>query len=95
MLTENLEKIVRDGKGFHEFKRTSGVAEFPDHFARFIKSFGEVYFWKKGNFHVITRAQHAKEILTSPAYTAARGSFFVSRMPDLVLGLVQDFFGVV
>lgn len=95
MLTENLEKIVRDGKGFHEFKRTSGVAEFPDHFARFIKSFGEVYFWKKGNFHVITRAQHAKEILTSPAYTADRGSFFVSRMPDLDLGLVQDFFGVV
>ena len=88
-------KIVRSGPSFHDFKRVSDVAEFPDAFSRMVKSYGEVYFWEKGNFHVITKAQHAKEILTSPDYSANRGAFFISRMPNLDLRLIQDFFGVV
>lgn len=87
--------ITRSGFGFHDFKRKSSTAEFPTAFVDYIRSYGEVYFWEKGNFHVITKALHAKEILTSDAFSADRGSFFVSRMPNLDLRLIGDFFSVV
>lgn len=93
--TMTTEKIVKSGPSFHDFKRNSDVSEFPDAFTNMIKSYGETYFWEKGNFHVVTRASHAREILTSPDYSADRGAFFVSRMPNLDLRLIQDFFGVV
>ena len=70
--------IIRDGGGFHEFKRNCNVAEFPNGFPNYIKSFGEIYFWKKGNFHVITKAEHAKQVLMSKDFSADRGGFFVS-----------------
>lgn len=89
------EKAVRTGPSFHDFKRNSGVSEFPDAFSRMIMSYGETYFWEKGNFHVVTKAAHARDILTSPDYSADRGAFFISRMPNLDLRLIQDFFGVV
>jgi cytochrome P450 len=88
-------KITRTGTPFHDFKKQSGSLEFPTAFSNYIRSFGEIYFWEKGNFHVITKAQHAREILTSDAFSADRGSFFISRMPHLDLRLIQDFFGVV
>lgn len=90
-----MEKITRSGKSFHDFKKDADVGAFPDAFSKYVMSFGETYFWEKGNFHVITRASDAKQILTSPDYTADRGAFFVSRMPNMDLSLIQDFFGVV
>ena len=93
--TQNLQKIIKSGGSFHEFKKTSDVEHFPQAFTNYVKNFGEIYFWEKGNFHVITRADHAKEILTSSDYTADRGSFFISRMQKMDLGLIKDFFEVV
>ncbi len=90
-----LEIITRSGFGFHDFKRESSTAEFPTAFVDYVRSYGEVYFWEKGNFHVITKAVHAREVLTSDAFSADRGSFFVSRMPNLDLRLIGDFFAVV
>ena len=98
MTTETIEqtrRITKSGSGFHDFKKASGTEEFPQSFVDHVRSFGEIYFWEKGNFHVITRAAHAREILTSRAFSADRGSFFVSRMPNMDLSLIQDFFGVV
>lgn len=90
-----LTKIIKSGDSFHDFKKNSDVAQFPILFSQYVRSFGEIYFWEKGNFHIITRMDHAKEVLTSPAFSADRGSFFVSRMPKMDLSLIQDFFGVV
>lgn len=81
--------------GFHDFKKQSHVATFPDDFSMYIKSFGDIYFWEKGKFHVVTRVEHAKEVLNSSSFSADRGSFFISRMPNMNLNLVSDFFGVV
>ncbi len=92
---EQSRRITKSGAGFHDFKKASAPEDFPQKFVDHVRSFGEIYFWEKGNFHVITRAAHAREILTSRAFSADRGSFFVSRMPNLDLSLVQDFFGVV
>lgn len=88
-------KITKTGTSFLDFKKKATTADFPQAFSDYIRSFGDVYFWEKGNFHVITKAQDAKEILTGDAYSADRGSFFVSRMPNMDLRLIQDFFGVV
>lgn len=90
-----MTKVTKSGFPFHEFKKNTSTANFPNAFSDYIRSYGEVYFWEKGNFHVITKAQHAREILTSDAFSADRGSFFVSRMPNLDLRLIGDFFGVV
>ena len=86
---------IRSGYSFHEFKKESPVDIFPTTFADYIRSYGEIYFWEKGNFHVITKASHAKDILTSNDFSAGRGSFFVSRMPNMDLRLITDFFSVV
>lgn len=88
-------KVTKSGTSFLEFKKNTSTKDFPQAFSDYIRSFGETYFWEKGNFHVITKALDAKEILTSDAYSADRGAFFVSRMPNMDLRLIQDFFGVV
>ena len=90
-----MSKITRSGESFLDFKKRSKTADFPTSFCHYIQSFGETYFWEKGNFHVITKAHHAREILTSDAFSADRSSFFISRMPNLDLRLIEDFFGVV
>lgn len=90
-----MNKIIKSGPSFHDFKKNASTVNFPSSFSDYVRSYGEVYFWEKGNFHVITKAQHAREILTSDAYSADRGSFFVSRMPNLDLSLIDDFFKVV
>ena len=83
------------GLSFLDFKKQSSISEFPDAFSKYIKSFGETYYWEKGHFHVITRAEDARFVLTSPLFSADRGAFFISRMPDMDLSLIQDFFGIV
>lgn len=90
-----MQKIIKSGESFHSFKKNSDTINFPKQFTDYIKSFGEIYFWEKGNFHVITKASHAREILTSDSFTANRGPFFLSRMPQMDLSLIQDFFSVV
>lgn len=83
------------GISFFDVKKNSDVCEFPNIFSKYLKSFGDIYYWEKGNFHVITKASHAKEILTSSNFSANRAPFFISRMPGLNLELIQDFFSVV
>lgn len=80
---------------FLDFKKTSNPHTFHDDFSHYVKSFGDVYFWEKGGFHVVTNATAAKEVLTSPDFSADRGAFFISRMPNMDLRLIKDFFGVV
>lgn len=88
-------RITKSGESFHEFKKRSQVGAFPQAFSDYVKSYGEIYFWEKGNFHIITKSEHAREILLSDAFSADRGSFFISRMPNMDLSLIQDFFSVV
>ena len=58
-------------------------------------SHGGIYHWPQGGFHVITQADHAKEILVNPDFSADRSSFFISKMPDLDPSLIQDFFELI
>ena len=89
------KKVIKDGQGFHDFKRTANPFTFHNDFARYVRSFGDIYFWPKGNFHVITRAALAKQALEDPQISCDRSSFFLSRMPNLDLNLITDFFDVV
>ncbi|MCA9538782.1 MAG: cytochrome P450 [Myxococcales bacterium] len=88
-------KHVRSGQGFLDFKRKSDVSSFPNDFAHYIRSHGEIYHWPYGGFHVITRAADARAILASNKFTANRATFFVAKMPDVDLDLIGDFFQVV
>nr|BDT26912.1 cytochrome P450 [Bacteriovorax sp. HI3] len=83
------------GQSFLDFKKESNLKTFPQDFSNYITSFGDTYFWSKGNFHVVTRAADARMVLTSPEFSADRGGFFISRMPEMDLSLIQDFFGIV
>lgn len=80
---------------FLDFKKNSDPRTFPEDFSRYVSSFGEAFFWKQGGFHVITTADRARHVLTSTEFSADRGAFFISRMPNLDLHLIKDFFGVV
>lgn len=60
-----MENIVKDGQGFHDFKKKSDPKTFHYDFYKYVKSFGDIYFWPKGNFHVVTKASLAKEALTN------------------------------
>lgn len=83
------------GLSFLDFKKESNLKTFPQDFSDYITSFGATYFWEKGNFHVVTRAADARMVLTSSDFSADRGGFFISRMPEMDLSLIQDFFGIV
>lgn len=87
--------ITKTGTSFLDVKRNSTSAEFPALFTDYLGSLGDVYFWDKGHFHVVTKANLAREVLTSTDFSADRGNFFISRMPNMDLSLIQDFFGVV
>lgn len=67
----------------------------PEEFSQFLTEKGDIFWWEKGNFWVITSHEYAKNILTSADFTCNRSSFFISRMPNMDLNLIQDFFGVV
>jgi len=85
----------RSGKSFHDFKRESDVNTFPNVFAEYVSDQNKPYFWKGGNFHVVTDMNEAKDALTNNLLGADRSSFFLSRMPNMDLSLIQDFFSVV
>lgn len=87
--------IPDDAIGFHAFKRSADPRSFPEDFHEYLTSFGELYWWPKGNFHVVTRRDHGTEVLKSEAFSADRRPFFLTRMPNLDLSLVQVFFRVV
>ncbi len=87
--------LTASGKSFLDFKKESNIHSFPKDFSDYIKSFGDTYFWEKGNFHVVTKASDARIVLTSSEFSADRGGFFISRMPEMDLSLIQDFFGIV
>ena len=88
---DNLESVM----GFHSFKRNSAVESFPEDFTKYVKSFGKIFFWPQGNFHVVTDAQLAKKLLSDKAVSCDRSPFFISRMPNMDLSLIQDFLSVV
>lgn len=67
----------------------------PEVFAKLLREKGDIFWWEKGNFWVITNHAYAKQILTSDDFTCDRSSFFISRMPNIDLSLIQDFFQVV
>lgn len=67
----------------------------PEAFSAALRARGDIFWWPAGNFWVITAHAYAKNILTSDDFTCDRSSFFVSRMPDMDLSLIQDFFAVV
>lgn len=67
----------------------------PENYGQFVREKGKVFWWKPGNFYVVTDFNLAKEVLTNSDYSADRSSFFISRMPNLDLHLIKDFFGVI
>ena len=67
----------------------------PKDFSQALTDMGEVYFWPKGNFWVVTDYEAAKFVLRSDAFTCDRKPFFLSRMPEMDLSLLPDFFNVV
>lgn len=89
------QDFIKDHVGFHDFKKKSSVLDFHDKFSKYVASFGDVYFWEKGNFHVVTRANYARKALVDPALSCDRSKFFISRMPNMDLSLIEDFFSVV
>lgn len=78
-----------------DFKKNSATNEFPNSFASYVKEGGDIFFWPQGGFHLVTNAEMAKTVLTSKSFSADRSQFFISRMPNLDLRLIGDFFGVV
>ncbi len=67
----------------------------PHEFALFLKSLGPFFWWEKGKFWVVTDYKLAETVLKSSDYSCDRSSFFISRMPNLDLPLIKDFFGVI
>ncbi|EKD72058.1 MAG: Pyoverdine biosynthesis protein [uncultured bacterium] len=67
----------------------------PAIFSQFLQDQGDIFWWESAKFWVITSHQFAKQILTSDDFTCDRAPFFISRMPNIDLPLLNDFFGVV
>lgn len=67
----------------------------PRQFANAIKDKGPICWWEGGKFWLITDGYIAKDILQSKKVTCDRSPFFISRMPNIDLSLLQDFFSVV
>lgn len=67
----------------------------PAEFSRNLREMGDLFWWEPGNFWVITSYELARTVLTSDAYTCDRTPFFLSRMPEMDLSLLNDFFKVV
>lgn len=88
-------KRERTGNSFHQFKKDANVHTFPNYFSNYVNQNNETYFWTPGNFHVVTDMNEAKIALMDKALSADRSSFFISRMPNMDLSLIRDFFSVV
>ncbi|KTC78192.1 cytochrome P450 [Legionella brunensis] len=74
-----------------ELKKTSTPEEFSHH----LREMGELFWWEPGKFWVITSYDLAKSVLTSEDYSCDRSPFFISRMPEMNLALIEDFLKVV
>jgi cytochrome P450 len=67
----------------------------PEQFSNHLREMGEIFWWEPGKFWVITSYQLAKHVLTSEDFSCDRSPFFISRMPEMNLSLITDFFKVV
>lgn len=67
----------------------------PNEYAQMLRSHGPIFYWETNGIWVVTDYELAKEILRNPDFSANRTSFFISRMPNLDLHLIQDFLGSV
>jgi cytochrome P450 len=67
----------------------------PEQYARFLRSQGAVFYWDAARFFVVTDYKLAQEVTKSAAFSADRASFFISRMPNVNLMHLRDFFGIV
>ena len=74
-----------------QLKQTTTPAEFSRH----LREMGDLFWWEPGKFWVVTSYQLAKSVLTSEDYSCDRSPFFISRMPEMNLSLITDFFKVV
>lgn len=71
------------------------ITSTPEEFAQFLREKGDIFWWERAKFWVITNHEYARQILSSPDFSCDRAPFFITRMPDIDLNVVQDFFGVV
>ncbi|WP_131783467.1 cytochrome P450 [Legionella gresilensis] len=67
----------------------------PQEFAHHLCEIGPLFWWEPGKFWVITKYDLAKQVLLSSDFSCDRSPFFISRMPEMDLSLIQDFFKVV
>lgn len=67
----------------------------PKEYADYLKAGGPVYWWERGKFFLVTGFKEAEIAMRSPEFSADRSAFFISRMPNMDLSLIGDFFGVV
>ena len=67
----------------------------PEQFSQHLRDKGDIFWWEPGQFWVITSYQLAKQVLTSDDFSCDRSPFFISRMPEMNLSLITDFFKVV
>lgn len=68
---------------------------YPLGFSEFILDLPRICWWEKGNFWLIRDYQLAQEALLHPKLSCDRSPFFISRMPNVNLNLLCDFFGIV
>ena len=67
----------------------------PEQFSNHVREMGDIFWWAPGNFWVISSYQLAKQVLMSENFSCDRSPFFISRMPEMNLSLITDFFKVV
>lgn len=91
-MTTNLDlRTVTKETSLLDLKRATS----PEQYARILRSYGPVFYWDAAKFYVVTDHKLAQEVTKNPAFSADRSSFFISRMPNLDLRLITDFFGLV
>ncbi|MBW4511712.1 MAG: cytochrome P450 [Scytonematopsis contorta HA4267-MV1] len=95
IIEQSPSRKVAQGESFLKFKRASNIETFPQTFAEYVNSYGEIYYWPTGGFHVITKAEDARNILSNSNFSADRSAFFISRMPNVDLSLISDFFSII
>ncbi|MDK2125473.1 cytochrome P450 [Parachitinimonas caeni] len=86
---------ISSDTAFLAYKKQCSTMAFPSQFAHYAKARGAAYYWEPGKFFVVTSATLAREVLSSANYSADRGAFFISRMPEMDLSLIGDFFSIV
>ncbi|MGZ3737153.1 MAG: hypothetical protein ACXVC0_19435, partial [Bdellovibrionota bacterium] len=84
-MTTNLDlsKVTKQ-TSLLDIKRGTTPAEY----AAFLRGQGKIFFWDAAQFYVVTDYKLAQEVVKNPAFSADRGSFFVSRMPNVDLRLI-------